>query len=483
MSFLNFFKKTLPETTKIKLSEEEVIELLKTSPEKLAEFEKYYHTEVLPNLSNSDNLFEVNAKQAAESVKNDVEITKTLSDSISNFLSDIIDRAVNELLSLTEVWAFDGKNGHKKHFTDSLSNPITMDEINAIPDELRPQLTGRFMHVDIGDETYKVLLWYLKKMQTSKNPREKQMLYHQFRQGLDILDIDPITAEIIGMNQNSMGHWLPQLAEANADKGFFKIPKTTIVKLPVTLLQLTRNDYFTLTASTKEIVNRWAAIAFDLHKDEDYFIKTGTYSSKYDFRNCRVCGPEEVMDIGEYLLYIHFSALQMASPLNNPVIYGVSTTNEWVVREFISDKEDNPSIYKGLPLHTEYRVFIDCDSKTVLGINPYWEPKAMKKRFAEHRDGHDVHDEIVFDTYETKLMSRYTENAALIKEKVQELIQDLDLHGQWSLDVMQNGDDFWLIDMAIAECSFGYDKAVPVEMRRPIKENWIPELPDVEEKR
>lgn len=52
-----------------------------------------------------------------------------------------------------------------------------------------------------------------------------------------------------------------------------------------------------------------------------------------------------------------------------PSIYGAATTNEWVVREFIKDKENNPCIYKGLPLHTEYRVFIDADTKEVLGIN------------------------------------------------------------------------------------------------------------------
>ena len=50
----------------------------------------------------------------------------------------------------------------------------------------------------------------------------------------------------------------------------------------------------------------------------------------------------------------------MAGPLSFPCIYGVSTTNEWVVREFIPDKEGNPCIYHGLPLHTEYRVFVDC---------------------------------------------------------------------------------------------------------------------------
>ncbi len=57
-----------------------------------------------------------------------------------------------------------------------------------------------------------------------------------------------------------------------------------------------------------------------------------------------------------------------------------------------------PCIYKGLPLHTEYRVFVDADEKKVLGLNPYWEPEVMKQRFGHEPDAaspHNVHDYII----------------------------------------------------------------------------------------
>ena len=97
--------------------------------------------------------------------------------------------------------------------------------------------------------------------------------------------------------------------------------------------------------------------------------------------NAHVKGAKEVRELGEYLTFIQFQAQNMAGPLATPSIYGVSTTNEWVVREFIGDKENNPCIYKGLPLHTEYRVFIDCDKNEIIGFNPYWDPEIMLKRF------------------------------------------------------------------------------------------------------
>ena len=51
------------------------------------------------------------------------------------------------------------------------------------------------------------------------------------------------------------------------------------------MLQLTRQDYVMLTPTTLKIVNDWAYQAFQLDKSKEYFIKTGTYSSKFDVRN------------------------------------------------------------------------------------------------------------------------------------------------------------------------------------------------------
>ena len=336
------------------------------------------------------------------------------------------------------------------------------------------------MKVDIAEKSYPHLLWYYEKSKTAKTEKQRRDAYHHFRQGLDILDLDAVTYEIIGTNPNSMGHWLPKLVEACRGQDFFKIPATTIAKVPMTLLQLTRQEYTELTPTTLRIVDQWAHEAFGLNDEKEYFIKTGTYSSKFDFRNAHVHGAKEVRELGEYLLFIHYQALQMASPLCQPCIYGVSTTNEWVVREFIHDKENNPCIYKGLPLHTEYRVFVDCDTDSVIGISPYWEPNVMKNRFAHGDDAnspHQIHDYVIYASHEDKLMQRYYENYRQVSEQISAILPNLDLHGQWNIDIMQNGDDFWFIDMALAENSAFYN-CVPENLRRPSVENWIPQLPD-----
>lgn len=446
-------------------------EILKTNPELLQDFEKAYANS---NISGemSDNFFDINAKQMSQLIDKDTPITEDV--------EAMIAQIVEELVADTPIWRYDGRQAHvvRAALPEGERKEITVQDVNAIAEAIRPQLTATLMKRDIAQPSYLELLEVWHNHLTCRNPRNKERWYHMFRQGLDILDLDAITYEIIGQNRNSMGYWLPRIVDAVDSQGFFKIPKTTIIKVPLTMLQLTRCEYMQLTPTTLAIVDQFCQKVFDLKEGEEYFIKTGTYSSKYDFRNAHVKGPKEVRELGEYLLFIHFQALQMASPLSQPTIYGVSTTNEWVVREFIQDKENNPCIYNGMPLHTEYRVFVDFDTKEVLGVNPYWDPKVMKDRFSKGADAAQnkmKHDYVVYAMHEDTLMGRYNENVKMVIDKVEHLIHDIDLPGQWSIDIMQNGDDFYLIDMASAADS-ALNHCVPKDKLMKNPENWIPEL-------
>lgn len=456
-------------------TKDSIAKILKTDKKILKDFEDAYAKCALVDKM-SDNFFEINSRQMAQ-------MKEGIIDTECSQLDDIINRIVDELLGKTVIFNFDGKTKIKKKIPQNLNLPIvTNEEICKLPEELRPQLTGSLCKVDINEPSYVALLSNYEMYKKETNIKKKQSLYGMFRQGLDILDIDPITYEMIGMNPNSMGYWLPSLIEATIKHNFFKIPKTTIIKVPISVLQLTRLDYSSLTRTTLDIVDKFCQKVFNLDENEDYFIKTGTYSSKYDFRNARVYDSKEIRELGEYLLFIHYQACQMASSLNNCCIYGVSTTNEWVVREFIKDKENNPCIYKGLPLHTEYRVFVDFDTKQVLGVNPYWDPNVMKQRFGNEDDSDKpdmTHDYIIYTMHEDILMKRYNENVDKVIENIQFLLNDIEcLCGQWSIDIMQNGEDFWIIDMALAINS-ALNECVPKGLLKPIEENWIPKLDDI----
>lgn len=466
---------------KAMMSKEEIAEFIKTNPEALQKFEESYTKHILNKEEVSDNFFEINAKQISK-VKKNCHLSDFIAD--CDYLDAVVQRIVAELLDSAAVYCWDGKNDYFETF-DSLPEeytPVAQKELEKIPESYRPELIGFMYKRDIKDSAAGMLLSIYKSYLGCKDMAKKKKLYGLFRQGLDIQDLDPITYKIIDQNITSMGYWLPPLIESVKKQEFFKVPATRVLKVPLPLLQLTRLEYMALTPTTMRIVDEFCYKVFDLKPGQEYFIKTGTYSSKFDFRNAHVVGEKEVQELGEYLLFIHYQALCMAhydlSSRKQPIIYGVSTTTEWVVREYIQPEPDTKEIYYGLPLRPEYRIFVDFDSDEIIGCNPYWEPETMKKRFGHCEDSDDpdkVHDYIIYSAAEEELMAQYHKNIGSITENLQKMIPEINLTGQWSVDIMQNGNDFYIIDMAPAATS-ALKECVPAGKLKDLEEDWIPRI-------
>lgn len=423
--------------------------LLKDNPERQREFENLY--EQFEVDAENLNLFQQNAAKVID--KSDKLV------SLSESAEELVEQIIEELLSQSVIW--DSTKG------EVLPSPTP---VRYLPDakslislqDKGLQFSGYMCKQDIPEPSSKALLSQYQSYVKTGN----MLFYNLFRQGLDILDLDPFVYELLNHDPNTMSNWLFAIKEVVDKTQFFKLPKTRIIKVPLALLQSTRvYDFRELSPLSLEIINRFACRVFDLDLEKDYFIKTGTFSSKFDFRNAKVTKGQEVSELGSYLWYIQSQTNQMASPLNNKVIYGVSSNNEWVVREFIDDKENNPTIYNGLPLHTEYRVFVDFDKEEIIGISPYWHPEVMKENFLDIGVSAPIqknHDYINYISHEETLMKRYEENKSLVISEVSKLLKDCKLKGQWSIDIMQNGSDYWLIDMARASES-ALSECVPKE--------------------
>ena len=461
------------------ISKEVIAKLLKTTPEALEAFEYAYHNQVIQKMPDTGNLFDMDAKNAKEAVKKKEghRVTK-----LSQKVDELVNRIVKELLAQAIIYSYDGSVAQfEASLYEKVRNPVDNSVLCQLPISIRPQFTGYLTKIDVSDHTYTDLLQQYYTDKTDKDPDKRKYAYHMFRQGLDILDLDPVTYEILGMNPNAMGYWFPELVSAVKAGSIFKLPKTKILKVPLTMLQLTRLDYGSLNPTTLRIVDEFCYKAFDLKEDNEYFVKTGTFSSKFNFRNAHVVGPKEVRELGEYLLFIQNQACMAAGPLSQPCIYGMSTTNEWVVREYIKDKENNPCIYKGMPLHTEYRVFVDFDTDEILGMTPYWRSDVMKQRLGNEKDAespHNIHDYTIFLTHEDILIARYEENKEKVMSEMRKLISHINLPGQWSIDIMQNGTEFYIIDMALAQESALSD-CVPKGKIKHIEVDWMPKLENI----
>lgn len=269
--FINFFSEKITSAIK-KVStpkKDAIAELLRVSPEALAAFEDAYSKQVLSQ--EPESFFEATSKQALQYLRNkDSQIE--ISEESFAVAAELSDRIVDELLSQTEIYVYDGSlsRTEKLKTLPASTEPVHNEDINKLPAELRPQLAGNLMSVDVAEPTYSTILWYYMRAQSGKNERDCKNAYNHFRQGLDILDLDALTYEIIGTNPNSMGHWLPQLVDACMGQDFFKVPATTIAKVPMPLLQLTRKDYMHLTQTTLSIVDKWAYQAFHLDDSNSF---------------------------------------------------------------------------------------------------------------------------------------------------------------------------------------------------------------------
>lgn len=460
------------EREKYMMSMEDAAKLLNTNPEALAKFECAY--KAAQNINGiSDNYFEINAKQM-RSLRDDSVV-------YSPETKQLVEDIVKELVAQTEVYSYESGKNIITDYTALIGEPVDFTKINAMDKSERPQLTGTAAPAGIPGSG-RMLLGMLKdSMDNNRTPESRKQAYNMFRQGLDILDIDSLTYSIIDQNPISMGYWLPRLSAAFDNEGFFKIPNTKIIKVPIQILQTMRSFEYPneLNKSTIDIINNYCYEVFNLDTSKKYFIKTGTHCSKYDFRNALVAGEKEIHELGEYLFFVHQQANAMAHYMHGTIIYGVSTTTEWVVRDFIDDVENNPTIYNGLPLHTEYRVFVDFDTNEVLGVHNYWDPKVMEKTFAS-RAATSIdarHDYMTYCMNKDRLTQRFEENKELVASHIRDILPHaIDMHGQWSLDIMQNGEDFYFIDAAIANVSAFYEETVPMELRNPQPENWLPDL-------
>lgn len=134
---------------------------------------------------------------------------------------------------------------------------------------------------------------------------------------------------------------------------------------------------------------------------------------------------------------------------------GTCGTSELVVRERIQhDRRITPTIYDGLPLRPEFRVFYDFDRREPIFIANYWEYDYIRNNNGLDKL-YDLTDKIVFDYMREPQAKKYEEKKDEILQLVADHMQGVQgLAGPWSIDIMLTERDHpYLIDKAVAEQS------------------------------
>lgn len=274
-------------------------------------------------------------------------------------------------------------------------------------------------------------------IENSKNPSEKKNLENLLSRTLSVSDLTSNIYKRFADNPNSLTNWYGELVEAlhNANS-ILKTPKTKTLSLPIELAQFIRLEYPDIEQKEKDFFNKYIFEKFKLEDDMTYFIKTGTFSSKFQFANAKCSEPREM---GDYFIVINNFAMTL----------GAGQSVDLVVREYIEDVEDNPTIYNGMPLRTEFRAFIDFDTKELIGIVPYWHPIVMKRVLKSGLCASIERDYQTYQKHEDILVREYNEYLPRVRQEINKIIPHVGLTGQYSIDIMKNGEDLYVIDMAL----------------------------------
>lgn len=173
------------------------------------------------------------------------------------------------------------------------------------------------------------------------------------------------------------------------------------------------------------------------------FVKNGTFSNKYCFRDCKV--QRNAHELACSIININYDAL----------LVGAGGISELVIREFIEFNHGlTPTIYQGMPLRTEFRVFYDFDKRKVLYSVNYWDYDYCHEAISR-----DFTDKIIYESHWPHLKQSFEKRKEDVELMISDSMEDVEMTGIWSVDVMWSDEEeeYYLIDMAIAARSAYWD--------------------------
>lgn len=236
---------------------------------------------------------------------------------------------------------------------------------------------------------------------------------------------------------NNLSFWYPKVKDCG-----FRTPRTTVIQLPekaiLALFQDEEND--------REVIREFvisSVMPVIEAFDGKPFIKNGTFSDKYDFGLC--CPDKTDADsLTENIMRMGMDALCLDAN-------GIS---EIVVRERIPAPEGSRTIYGGMPLRPEFRVFYDFSRGQLLYMENYWNWDYCHEAVARNE-----HDRKVFFDHYGVIWRSYKESAMRLYMTAEDRLRNITgLEGIWSVDFLLDGNgEFWLIDMAQGHRSVYWD--------------------------
>lgn len=240
--------------------------------------------------------------------------------------------------------------------------------------------------------------------------------------------------EAAKQNPNMFSNWFPKIKDCG-----LAVPESIVIPLTLDQFRWLISDSYSdeaIRSFSDSVASYLNDHAFRV--DRTLFLKTGLFSGKFNFVNCKLT---DIRNIGQQFLNIFYDEMCV----------GCDDASELVVREFIDAPKALPTIYNGMPLNTEFRSFFDFDRRKILGVFNYWDTKTM----LAHLHGRDLAD---FAAYSRTLEKNFEQSKDVVAERVAKAMRSVDMAGKWSVDTMLVGDKLYLTDMGRAEESYYFNR-------------------------
>ena len=252
---------------------------------------------------------------------------------------------------------------------------------------------------------------------------------HIYEQGIQRLYIHD------RLNPNLFSKWYPHIKDCG-----LKVPKSTIIRVPEPVFIACYEP--SLEPGNMEIITDWVnnqLVPLMGPDNNKYFCKNGAFSNKFDFNHC-ISDSSRILE--------DFIAIQYAS-----LCLETGGVSEFVIREIIPTKKWKKTIYNGMPLRPEFRIFYDFTYQRPLYTANYWDYDYCCQGI------YDAEDRKVFSEMKEILIEMYEAHKDRALNTTGNAMRDVHgLDSVWSIDLMlDDNEDFWLIDMAIGPSSAYYD--------------------------
>ena len=228
------------------------------------------------------------------------------------------------------------------------------------------------------------------------------------------------------VDYNDMAYWYPKI------KDLVPTPKTEIIETDVVLGHFLDDKTPDGFDDFKELLCQ----AIERLGGCPLFLRSGHTSAKHDWKQS--CYLQSLSDLVQHICYIiNYSACADFCGL---------PYQTWVLRELLPTTPIFTA-FNNMPITQEFRYFVK-DGK-IVHRQPYWPPEAFTQEY--------LHSAPLPDDWQQRLdnISDYSKFDNKLT-KMTELVGDA-IGGYWSVDWLQSGGQWYLIDMAKGDESYKWN--------------------------